>query len=208
RVADLYPAFVPGITTTAMLAQVKPRPVITSLHDDVTGGIAGTLWMMAAAAGLLLLVACINVANLMLVRVDARRRELALREALGAGRARVVRYYLSEAAVLAGVAGVVGLAASWVVVRALVTAGPADIPRLAEIGIDSRAIGVAVAISALAAVACSLIPTLRIGRGGLSLRESVRGGTAAREQHRVRGALVAAQIALGLVVVAGSGLLM
>src|SRR5205807_10282679 len=140
RVADLYPAFVPGITTTAMLAQVKPRPVITSLHDDVTGGIAGTLWMMAAAAGLLLLVACINVANLMLVRVDARQRELALRESPGAGRARVVRYYLSEAAVLAGVAGVVGLAASWVVVRALVTAGPADIPRLAEIGIDSRAI--------------------------------------------------------------------
>jgi predicted permease len=210
RVVGLFPNFVPGITTKMMLEQVKPRPVLTPMRDDITGGIAGTLWMMAGAAGLLLLVACANVANLTLVRADARQRELAVRAALGAGRSRIVRYYVSESAALAGAAGILGLAAAWIVVRILVTRGPADIPRLAELGIDSRAVLFVVALTALTAAACSVIPALRIGRGsggGLALREGSRGGTAGRGQHRVRSALVAAQIALCLVVLAGSGLL-
>jgi putative ABC transport system permease protein len=124
RVVELFPNFVPGITTTMMMVQVKPKPVLTPLRDDITGGIAGTLWMMAGAAGLLLLVACVNVANLTLVRVDARQREVALREALGAGRTRVMRYYFSEALVLTAVAGVLGLAVAWIIVRVLVTMGP------------------------------------------------------------------------------------
>ena len=208
RVVEFFPNFVPGITTRMMLDQVRPRPVLTPFRDDITGGIAGTLWMLAAAAGLLLLVACVNVANLALVRFDARRRELAVREALGAGRARVMRYYLSESVVFASVAGLLGLALAWAVVRMLVIRGPAGIPRLAEIGIDSAAVVFAVAITALAIVACGIIPAVRIGRGTLAFREAPRGGTAGRRQHRVRGALVAAQIALGLVVLAGSGLLL
>jgi len=208
RVVEMFPNFVPGITTKMMMEQVRPRPVLTPLRDDITGGIAGTLWMMAGAAGLLLLVACVNVANLTLVRVDARQREFALREALGAGRARVMRYYFSESAVLAGAAGLLALAAAWLVVRALVTTGPADIPRLAEIGIDWRALIFAITITALTAVACSVMATLRIGGGTLALREGARGGTVGRKHHRLRGALVAAQIALSLVVLAGSGLLL
>jgi predicted permease len=207
RIIELFPNFVPGITTKMMMDQAKPRPVLTSLRDDVTGGIAGTLWMMAGAAALLLLVACVNVANLALVRFDARQRELAVREALGAGRARVMRYYFSESIVVAGVAGVLGLAVAWLIVRGLVTLGPAGIPRLAEIRIDWRTVVFAVGVVALASVVCSLIPTLRIGRDGLAIRESPRGGTIGRAQHRVRSALVAAQIALSLVVLAGSGLL-
>ena len=208
RVVGSFPNFVRGITTRMMMEQVRPKPVLTLFHDDLTGGIAGTLWMMAGAAGLLLLVACVNVANLTLVRVDARQRELAVREALGAGRARVMRYYFSESAVVASAAGLLGLAAAWISVRTLVAMGPADIPRLAEVGIDSTAVLVAVAITACAAVACSLIPSLRIGSGSLALREGARGGTAGRRQHRLRGALVVAQIALSLVVLAGSGLLL
>ena len=209
RILDLFPNFVPGITTRMMMDQTKPRPVLTHLQDDVTGGVAGTLWMMAIAAFLLLLVACVNVANLTLVRADARQRELSVREALGAGRGRLIRYYFSESAIVAAAGGALGLGVAWVILRELVTHGPADLPRLAEIGLDARALAVAGAISVLAALTCAAIPMWRIGRrgGAVGLRES-RGGTASRSQHRLRGALVVAQIALALVVLASSGLLL
>jgi len=208
RAAELFPEFVPGITTKMMMEQVKPRPVLDPLRDDITGGIAGTLWMMTGAATLLLLVSCANVANLTLVRADARRRELAVREALGAGRARVVRYFFSESIALTVTAGLLGLVAAWVIVHALVTTGPTDIPRLAEIAIDSKAVFVAAAIAALTAAACSVLPILRIGQGAVALHEGGRGGTSGRSQHGVRSVLVAGQIALSLVVLAGSGLLL
>jgi predicted permease len=165
------------------------------------------LWTLAAAAILLLVVSCANVASLTLVRIDSRQRELAVREALGAGRARIMRYYFAESALLAGSAGLIGLVAAWTAVRALVANSQSGIPRLAEIGVDSRAALFALILSALAAVACSVIPTLRMGRGGLALREA-RGGTGGRSQHRVRGVLVASQIALSVVSLAGSGLLL
>jgi predicted permease len=207
RVATLFPTFVTGLTTRQMLDQVKPKPVITPLRDDITGGIARTLWMMAAAAALLLLVACVNVANLTLVRFDARQRELAVREAIGASRARVMQAFFSESAVLAATAGLFGVIVAWVLVRALVAGGPADIPRLGEITIDARALSVAMLITVLAAVLCSLIPMLRIRIGPVALRGGARSVTATRRQHRVRAALVASQIAIALVVLSGSGLL-
>lgn len=208
RVQDLYPAFVSGITTRQMLEQVQPRPVITPLHDDVTGGIAGTLWMMAAAATLLLLVACFNVANLTLVRFEARQRENAVRAALGAGTARLVRANVAESVALASLAATLGVSLAWAVVRALVAKGPADIPRLAELAVDWRTVLFALATGALAALAAGLVPALRTGRSGFALREGARGATAGRGQHRLRSALVAAQLALGLVVLGGSGLLL
>jgi predicted permease len=208
RAAEVVPKFVTGITTQMMLDQMHPQPKLVPLRADITGGIAGTLWMLAAAAALVLGVACANVANLTLVRAEAHQRELAVREALGAGRGRLMMHFFTESAALVAVAAVVGLGAATVAVRALVTAGPAGIPRLGDVRIDAITVLFTVVIAALVAIACSLIPTLRIGRGTLALREGGRAGTVGRGQQRVRGGLVAAQIALALVVLAGSGLLM
>lgn len=210
RMVELYPSFAPGVSTQMLMDQAKPTPVLAPLREDMTGGIAKTLWMMAAAAGLLLLVACANVTNLILVRADGRQRELAVREALGAGRARLMMHFLAESTILTAVAGAAGLGLATLSVRALVSAGPAAMPRLAEISIDSTVVLFTIAISALVALVCSAIPALRIGRVHIAnaLREGGRSGTAGRIQHRVRGALVAAQIALALVVLAGSGLLL
>jgi predicted permease len=210
RVAELFPDLAPGISTQMLLDQVKPRPYLIPLRQDVTGGIARTLWMVAAAAGLVLLVACANVANLVLVRADGRQRELAVREALGAGRARVMAHFLTESVLLAAIAGAIGFVAAWFAVRALVAAGPANIPRLAELTMGVATVVFALAVVAFVAAVCSVVPALRIGHAPLAsaLREGGRGGTAGRAQHRLRGAMVTVQIALALVVLAGSGLLL
>jgi predicted permease len=208
RVPELYPNFVRGITTAAIMQQTKPIPVIVPLQDDMTVGIASTLWMLAASTALLLFVACANVANLTLIRADARQRELAVREALGAGRARLVSQFFAESAILAGAAGVIGLAAAAVVVRWLTASGPAAIPRLAEVRIDSTTVVFMLVVATLVAAVCGLVPALRTAGAARPLAEGSRGGTIGRRQHRFRGALVAGQIAVSLVVVAASGLLL
>ena len=214
RMVELSPNLAPGVSTQMLLDQAKPRPVLIPLLADMTRDIAKPLWMIAAAAVLVLLVACFNVANLMLVRADARQRELAVREALGAGRARVLAHFLAESAVLSGAAGILGLFVAWLCVRALVVTGAASdaiaIPRLAEVSIDGASVLFAVIVTAIVTVLCSAVPALRIGRVRLShaLREGGRTGTATRVQHRVRGALVAAQVALALVVLSASGVLL
>lgn len=208
RMVEDFPNMAPGISTQQLLDQAKPIPLVIPLRDDVTSGINRTLWIVAAAAGLVLLVACANVANLILVRADGRQRELAVREALGAGRARVMAHFLSESVVLAVLAAAGGLGAAWLTVRALVLAGP-DVPRLSEVRIDVVTVAFTLAVAALVALLCSVIPALRINSIPLSkaLREGGR-GAAGRSQHRVRGTMVAAQIALALVALSGSGLLL
>lgn len=210
RTIDLYPQLAPGASTQMVMEQAKPITLLIPLKEDVTGGIAKTLWMVAAAAALVLLVACANVTNLILVRADGRQRELAVREALGAGRARVMSHFLAESAVLTAIAGAIGFGVAWIAVRVLVTADGVQIPRLSEVRVDAASAGFAIVVSALVALVCSSIPALRIGRVMLSnaLREGGRGKTAGKVQQRVRGALVAAQIALALVVLSGSGLLL
>ena len=208
RVADLYPRFVRGITTAAILAQVKPVPVIVPLRDDMTAGVASPLWMLAASAGLVLLVACANVANLALVRADARQRELGVREALGAGRARIISQFFAESGVLAAFGAAAGLAAAAIVVRLLATSGPADIPRLGEARIDVAATAFVGAATVFVLGVCGAIPALRAWRGRPALIDGSRGGTGNRAQQRLRGALVTGQIAVSLVVLAASGLLL
>lgn len=210
HLVELYPMFAPGVPTQALLDQAKPVPLLVPLRDDVTGGIAQTLWIVAAASVLVLLVACVNVSNLILVRADGRQRELAVREALGAGRARVLAHFLAESAVLAVVAGAGGLGAATLAVKLFVRTAPAAVPRLSEVSVDVRAITFAAVLTIFVAVFCSIIPALRVGRAHLSdaLREGGRGGTTGRARQRVRGALVTAQIAIALVVLAGSGLLL
>jgi predicted permease len=121
----------------------------------------------------------------------------------------VLAHFFAESGVITAMAGAVGLGLAWIAIRALVRAGPAEIPRLAEVRIDAMTIGFAVLVSALVALVCSIIPALRLGQIKLSsaLREGGRGGTSSRMQQRVRGALVVTQIALALVALAGSGLL-
>ena len=210
RVVEQFPNLAPGVPTQLLLDQAKPTPVLIPLLEDITGGIARTLWMVAAAAGLVLLVACANVANLILVRADQRQREIAVREALGAGRARVLAVFFAESLLLAIGAAAGGIGLAWLAVRALVTAGPADIPRLAEVGIGPATLLFVLVVSLLVAAICTIIPALRLGRIAelsVTLRQGGRSGTAGRSQHRLRGAMVAFQVALALVVLAGSGLL-
>ena len=210
RMVEVFPQMAPGVSTQMLLDQAKPRPVLVPLLEDQTSSIAKTLWMVAAAAGLVLLVACANVANLILVRADSRHRELAVREALGAGRRRVMTHFLSESVLLASVSGAIGLGVAWLAIRALVIAGPDDIPRLGELTVDARTVAFAVAVTAFVAFLTSVIPALRVGRTPLSsaLREGGRSGMVGRGQQRLRGAMVSVQVALALVVLAGSGLLL
>lgn len=210
RIVDVSPMMAPGITTQMLLDQARPQAVLTPMRDDVVGGVADTLWIVAATAGLLLIVACANVANLVLVRADGRQRELAVRAAMGAGRSHVLTHFFMESSVLAAIAGVLGILIAALGIRALVSAGPVELPRLAEVRVDGTVILFTILVTALVAVACSIIPALRFGSEELAmtLREGGRSGTSGRSRQRVRGALVAAQIALALVVLAGSGLLL
>jgi predicted permease len=210
RIVEISPNLAPGVSTQMLLDQAKPVPFVVPLKDDVTGGIAKTLWIVAAAAGVVLLVACANVTNLILVRADGRQRELAVREALGAGRGRVTAYFLGESVVVTALSAMLAVGLAAAAIKLLVRLGPVDIPRLAEVRIDVATIGFAIVVSALVAVACSIAPAMRIGRVDLSnaLREGGRGGTAGRARQRLRSALVAGQIALALVALASSGLLL
>ena len=209
RVVEVAPNLAPNVPVKMLLDQAKPVPFLAPLKEDMTGSIAKTLWIVAAAAGVVLLVACANVTNLILVRADGRQRELAVREALGAGRTKVLAYFLGESIVVTAVSAVIGLALAAVAIRLLVTTGPADIPRLAEVRIDAATVVFAIVIAMVVAVICSIVPALRINRVDLSsaLREGGRGGTAGKARQRVRSALVAGQIALALVALASSGLL-
>ena len=133
RVVDVSPMMAPGVPTQMLLDQAKPQPLLTPMQEDVVGDVSRTLWIVAATAALVLLVACANVANLILVRADARHRELAVRAALGAGRRRLIEYFFTEAAILAALAGALGLAVATIGIRALVSAGPAE-PKCASTG--------------------------------------------------------------------------
>jgi putative ABC transport system permease protein len=210
RTAELYPLIAPGITTKMLLEQGKPAPTVVWLRDDLVAGVAPVLWILAAAAALVLLVMCANVANLMLVRAESRHRELAVRAAMGASRARIVSHFFTESFVLAGVSSILGLAAAFAAVRILVRASPIEIPRLAEVQVDVATMAFVVAASALVAVACTIAPAVRAFRGAIlaGLRDSGRGATTGRSRVRARSVLVGVQMALALVALVASGLLL
>ena len=210
RVVELSPNLAPGVPMQMVLTQAKPAPRLTPMRDDVVGEVSHTLWMVAATALLVLLVTCANVANLLLVRADARHRELSVRAALGAGRRRVLAHFFTESALLAAVSAVFGLGVAALGIRALVDAGPAQIPRLTEVRVDTAAVAFTVIVGALVAFACSVIPAIRFMRSDpiSGLRDGGRGGTIGAHRQRARSALVAAQMAFALVVLSASGLLL
>ena len=210
RLVESYPWLGSGSATAEWLENTRPAPVVVPLRDELTSGIARTLWMLAGAAGLVLFVALVNVATLMMIRADARQLELAVREALGASRLRIATHFIGESIVLAALAGGVALLAAWWAVRALVAFGPDDVPRLAELHVGTSSVAFVVALAVVSTIICTVLPTLRLRRGALSisLRDGGRGETAGRVRQRLRGTMAASQIAVALVAVAGSALLL
>lgn len=199
----------PGPITQAQLDQAGFTPVVRPLKEDLVGDVSAMLWVLLGTVGLVLLLACANVANLFLVQAEMRQREVAVRTALGAGRGRLVGGFLIESLVLSALGGVAGLALAWGGLRLLVALGPERLPRLAEIGVDGRVLGFTLLVSAAAALLFGLFPALRYGRTDLHavIKEGGRGAGPGRERHAARNALVVVQVALALVLLIGSGLM-
>ncbi len=183
-------------------------PIARPLKDDLVGSVSSTLWVLMGAIGAVLLIACANIANLMLVRADARRQELALRAALGAGRARIAREFLVESLVLGATGGALGWLLAYVGVDALVAIGPSDLPRLQEIAVYppvlAFTLGVTLASSLVFGSMTALRHALHIDR---PMSGAPRGASASRERNRTRSVLVVVQVALALVLVVSAALM-
>src|ERR1035437_743427 len=186
------------------------RPSVFVLDDELVGGVRRALWVLMAAVGCLLLMARVNVANLLLARGATRRKEFALRAALGAGRGRIVTQLLSESMLLSLGGGLLGLLLATAAVKLLAYAGPASGPRLAQAGIDFRLFAIALAISILTGILFGIAPALKNSGTSLSsaLSEGGRGGTAGRSGRAMRNALVVSEMALAVIVLIAAGLLM
>lgn len=179
-----------------------------SLQASLTRRVGSTLYILLGAVGLLLVIACANVTNLLLAQAAARRRELAIRHALGAGHGRLVRQFLAEALVLLAPSCAAGLLLAWLGVRALLTLAPADLPRQDSVVMDPTVLMFAVGVSALVAIGLGLLTALRAGRRDPreTLSDGARGQTSASGQ-RVGRLIVAVQMALTVVLLVGAGLL-
>ncbi|HWK11962.1 MAG TPA: ABC transporter permease [Vicinamibacterales bacterium] len=202
------PEWFPDMTSN-LLAQFGWSVTVDRWRDRIVADISRALWVLLATVGFVLLIAVTNVANLFLVRAEARQREIALRSALGAGRARVAGVFLAESLVLAALGGAVGvMLAAWST-RLLVAHGPAQIPRLHEVHFDARVGAFAAALTLLAGIALGLLAAAHaVGRDTAALvREGGRGNTAGRGRHRVRRLLLITQMATAVVLLVASGLL-
>jgi putative ABC transport system permease protein len=186
------------------------RPSLVPLREELVGNVRPALLVLMAAVGFLLLMACVNVANLLLARGAARRKEIAIRTALGAGRGRIVAQLLSESLLLALAGGALGVALARGVVALVARLGPVSIPRLGEASIDARLFLFTLGISVATGILFGIAPAIECTGGNLNaaLTEVGRGGTAGRSGRRVRSVLVVAEVALAVLVLIGAGLLM
>jgi predicted permease len=182
---------------------------VTQLRDEMVNEFRLTLYVMLAAVGVVLLIACANLANMLLAKAVARAREMAIRSAVGAGRGRIVRQLITESILLALIAGAAGLALAFWGSRTLMALAPGDIPRLAEAGIDGDVLLFTLGISMVASLLFGLAPALQVLRVDLNsaLKQSVQRAGGGSLADRMRQALVVAEIALSVILVAGAGLL-
>jgi putative ABC transport system permease protein len=209
-IPTLYGRFrLPPGFTREMFEAVRLGPLVRPLEVDVVGEIGGMLWVLLGTVGIVLLVACANVANLFLVRAEGRQQELAVRMALGAGTKRVAGELLAESVVLGLFAGVLGVGLAYGGIRLLVYLQPARLPRLAEITLDPIVLAFTLAVSVLAGLLFGVIPVLKYARPQLAnaLKENGRGSSDGRERHRARNTLVVSQVALAVVLLVASGLM-
>jgi len=198
----------PG-TNGKVYATWKITPAIRSLKEEMVGNVSDVLWVVMATIGLVMLIACANVTNLLLVRAEVRQQELALRSALGASRGRIAGALLVESLMLGVMGGVLGMGLAGVGVRLLLAIGPAALPRLGEISIDSRTFAFALMLSVLSGLIFGSIPALKYAGTRISeiLRSAGRTASTSRQRHRVRNLLVIAQVAMALVLLVSAGLM-
>lgn len=193
----------------AVFESLHIGPKVQPLKQEVVGDIGPTLWVLMGTIGLVLLIACANVANLLLVRAEGRQQELAIRAALGAGWGRIARELLLESVALGLLGGALGLGLAYTALRVLVAKGPATLPRLNEIGLDPLVLAFIFVVSLLSGMLFGLIPVMKYAGPHLAL--TLRGGgrtmSEGRDRHRARNVLVVAQVSLALVLLVGSGLM-
>jgi predicted permease len=182
---------------------------IASLRDEVIGNVSKALWILQGAVILVLLIACANVANLLLVRAESRHKEFAVRAALGAGRGRILRQFTAEGMVLTAAGAGLGLAFAYWGLKALLAANPQSIPRAAEISIDPNVLLFTTIVAVVTATIFGLAPLLHLSEGAVAaaIKEGGTRTTQSATRHRIRRGLVAAEIALAVMLVVGAGLL-
>lgn len=204
RLGERFVEFTPDLMAQADF-QVLPR----RMKDVIVGDTGRTLWILLAMVGFVLLIACGNVANLLLVRAEARQREVAIRTALGAGRGDLTRVFLTESLLLALMGGLLGIGFALGGMEILRSMAPANLPRLDELSVDWVSLTFALGTSVFSGLLFGLIPVIRFGplRPAAALRDGSRGSTGGPERHRIRGALVMAQTAFALMLMVGSGLM-
>jgi predicted permease len=204
-------SFYPGDRRAARMKEIGVEARVPWFRDEVVGEVESVLQILLATMAVVLAIACVNVANLFLVRAEGRRHETAVRIVQGATRRDLMRNALLESMPVAAVAGLLGLAGAWIAVRLLVLFGPEDqIPRLHEVGIDSRSLAFTALLSLAAVVIFSLIPALAVRRRDLVPALSEGGGrsvTAGGHRYLIRRLLVVVQVALAMVLAIGAGLM-
>jgi predicted permease len=209
RLLPQVPVAYPGRLTADAIAATKMRAEVQPLRDVVVGNVSRVLWIVLGAVGMLLLVACTNVANLFLARAEGRHREIAIRRALGAGRMSLLHTSLAEAIVLSAAGGAlgIGMAAAGVGLLHRIPAG-AGIPRMGDVHIDAIVVAFTAVITIAVALAVSVVPAVHAGSDSLSSLIGAEGRTSTgnRFRHGVRRALVVSQVALALVLVSGAAL--
>ena len=190
--------------------QMQFDTVVLSLEEEVLGGVRRSIWLLFGAVAFLLLIACANVANLLLARAEGRQREIAVRAALGAGAGRVVRQLLTESLVLTGLATVAGLALAFGGVRFLAWWNPADIPRVATVAVDLRVLAFTAGVALVTSLLFSLAPAIRALRVDLndSLKDGSQSTSSGTGRQRFRSALVVIEMALAVVLLVGAGLML